>query len=341
MPSRLPATPSLRQAGEKARQALGKDLTQVGAMAVLAHLKEALGNQAEARSIMEASNALSKRELVTRLWLIKDHARRNDLPGMLNNIDIILRVSASAQENIFPLLSQALTERDTVSALIPILKQDPPWAAAYLYTAATSGQGVRNLAEIYAALDQEYSYGGEEISDLIVEALVAQKEFEAALAFARKLQPAAIANRQLVQDADFSKIEGITPFTWRFTSSANFDAARSVDTDQGSGLFVRSFGAGRDLIATQLIALPPGAYRFRNAVRLDQPGSSLELQWRLRCANDESLIGVFEPLSDEEIAWSVPPSCSHQWLELNADTGFSSNEASAFVGPVRLAPLER
>jgi len=337
--SLLPANSAdLQKAGEAAREALAADLTQVEAMAIYGAAANARGDSEAAGAIMRASDSLSKRNLLTRLWLIEDAARREQLPDMLRNIDVALRVSATAQNQMFPFLARALAEPAMVPDFVEVLRREPPWTEAFLYTAATSGYGTKNLARIYLALDKPYAHEGQELSSLVMEQLVAQKAYAEAFEFERGLTGTRSIGTQ-VTDPTFARHEGLEPLTWLLTSTADFDAARSTDSFGNTGLDLLSSGSGADTVARQLLGLRPGRYRFANAVTSDYGEINIELEWRLRCAESDAVIGRFTVAEDKSKVWTVPASCAFQWLELYADAAGTVSSETVFVRPVRLERL--
>ncbi len=325
----------LQRAGNTAREALTGDITQVEAMAIMGAAANARGDRGAANAIMQASDSLSKRNLLTRLWLIEDAAKREELPAMLRNIDIALRVSATAQNQMFPFLARALAEPAMVDDFAAVLRREPPWTEPFLYTAITSGYGTKNLAKIYLALDKKYDHQGQDLSALIMEQLVAQKAYKEAFEFERGLTGSATTGTE-VTDPNFAQHEGLEPLTWLMTSTAEFDAARSTDPFGNTGLALLSSGSGADTVARELLSLQPGRYRFSNSVTSDYGEVSLDLEWRLRCADDDAILDRFNPVEDKTATWTVPSSCKYQWLELYADAGGSLTSQDIFVRPVKL-----
>ena len=328
----------LQKAGETAYEALIGDITQVEALAVMGAAANARGDRQAANAIMQASDSLSKRNMLTRLWLIEDAAKREQLPDMLRNIDIALRVSATAQNQMFPFLARALAEPAMVPDFVRILRREPPWTKPFLYTAITSGFGTKNLARIYLALDKDYDHQGQDLSALIMEQLVAQRAYREAFEFGRGLTGTASTGTE-VTDPAFAKHEGLEPLTWLMTSTADFDAARSTDSFGNTGMALLSSGSGADVVTRQLLSLRPGRYRFANSVTSDYGEISLELEWRLRCADDDRVLGRFNPVESKTTTWSVPASCEFQWLELYADAAGSLSSQDIFVRPVKLDRL--
>lgn len=330
-------SPILQRAGREAEAALESNVVDVEAMAIMGLAASARGDPHAAR-IMHASDSLSRRNLATRLWLIEDAARKRQLPEMLRQIDIALRVSANAQDTMFPFLARALAEPSLVPDFTRILKRQPNWTEPFLYTAIATGYGTRNLARIYLALGKRYKHDGQDLSELIMDTLIAQRDYASAFAFDRGLTGERTVGAR-VEDPAFARHRGLEPFTWRLTATADFDAARSTDSFGNTGLAVTSSGSTADVVAAQLLALRPGRYRFANAVTSDMAQLSLVPEWRLRCAEDDRVLGTLRPLSQKQAEWTVPADCRYQWLELNVDAGSTLTGETMFVRPVSLKPV--
>ena len=236
----------LQQAGLFARKALIGDITQVDAMAIYGLAADARGDHALAKNIMLASASLSKRDVLTRLWLIENSAKRNQLSEMLGHIDIALRTSAAAQDLMFPLLARALSDPSVVPDFIPILQRDPPWADTFLYTAINTGLASKELAQIMARLDRTYSHDGQPLAPMLMEQLIAQRAWPQVVEFARGAAGFK-GDGTHVTDPGFSSGAGIEPLNWQLTSSNEFDAVRSADSAGANGLLITSTGTGAEV----------------------------------------------------------------------------------------------
>lgn len=331
------SNPALPEAGKLAARALAYDLTRADAMAIYGLATQAgRGEQAAAR-IMQASASISRRDLVTRLWLIRDAARRQQLGEMLPNVDIALRTSVGARNILFPLLAQALVEDSLVPEFVRMLRPNSDWVEPFLYTAITSNRGTANLARIYLALGKKYRYGGEDLDALIMSTLVAQSDWPAAFAFNQGLtgQPQA---GKTIEDPAFMRHQGFEPFTWSLAQTAEFDATRATDPAGRSALAVTSTGSQKQIVAAQLLALPAGRYRFANQVSSDRAEIRLTPEWRLRCATDQRSLGTLAPRSNPAADWSVPQDCTYQWLELSIDATATMTSETLYIGQVNLKP---
>ena len=323
----------LQRAGRLAHAALERDVTKTEALAIYGAALNAKGQVAAAGSAMRAADSLTKRNLLSRIWLIEDSSKKNDSRRLLHNVDIALRVSASAQDQMFPFLARALQDETMVPEFVDVLRLDPPWIEPFLYTAITSGYATKNLARIYNELGRKYDHQGQELAPLLMQQLVAQQLFPEVFALGKQLKG---PNGASIADPAFAKPAGLEPLSWELSSTSNFDAARGTDSFGKTGLAIISSGSGAEVVARELLQLRPGLYRFANSVTSDLGEISLDLEWRLRCATSGVTLGTFNPVKDKAAQWTVPAGCAYQWLELYVDAEAAVGGENVFLTPVSL-----
>ena len=315
---RIDATPSdLVQARAEALKALRRDLTIASAYAVLGAVADMRGQRVMARADMGASDALSRRVLLARLWMIQDAVARGRVAEALHHFDIALRTSEDAKPLLFPALGRALGDDRLVPAIAALLQGRPTWAGDFLYTSIVNGVASDNLARVMEQLHPVPDFPGADLRSLLITQLAAEGHFAGAYRLALPRLP--FGRRSLVIDPAFSDPRGDAPFNWALADTADVTAER---IGQRPGLQVRADrDAGGDA-ASQALMLPPGSYalssRSEDATRpADAP------VWTIRCtAMDRTLATL--PITGprfSETAFSVPADCSSQWLRLTLRPG--------------------
>lgn len=334
----LMPSPELHQAEKLATRALESRIADPQALAVLGIARAANGEIERARTIMKASDRLSKRDLLTRSWLIQDAAQQGDVEGILVNLDIVLRSSNTVREWAYPALTQLLERDEAVPVLIRLLQRNPNWAESFFYAAVASGQGPPNLARIYLAVDADYERAGQSMSGLILDTLVSRRDYDEAFAFERAISDD--PNREmLLRDPNFERAEGVPPFTWELLSDANFDTIRSIGPEGEPVLSIQSSGIANGVVARQLIQLEPGTYRFTGTMANKGGSADLNLEWQLNCVGQEAPIARHDTSSRGASTWRVPAegeACAQQWIELVASTDGSRGTSSVLISPIRL-----
>lgn len=328
-----------RSAAEtEAQRALARDLTSVDALAALGALAEISNDPKRAVAFMNASAALSRRNLPTRLWFIERAVQGNDVEGALKHFDIALRTSAGASDILFPILYGALEEKELLRPILQLLRGNPPWGDRFLYAAVSSGVASENLALVMERLGRRPEYDGHDLTGLLIDVLISQRKFEVARRLNQGSTPG-LPRDALVNDPQFRRPLGVPPFTWQLTSGSELDALRGQDPEGRPGLTVNVRSAQSLPVASQLLALPPGRYSFRNSMAPGLP-TEASAAWTLSCAHDENiLLGRAQlPRNGDEIAvsWTVPAGCSAQWLRLRLDAFELLRDQELFFRPVSL-----
>jgi hypothetical protein len=110
-----------------------------------------------------------------------------------------------------------------------------------------------------------------------------------------------------------------------------------AERQKGGGLRIIFYGNDDGVLASQLVMLPPGAYRL-DLQLVGDPVHPDVLRWSIRC--DRST----EPVSSAPIdqvarrgwAFEIPANCPAQWLELAGRSGDISEQADATFTRLRL-----
>jgi hypothetical protein len=137
-----------------------------------------------------------------------------------------------------------------------------------------------------------------------------------------------------VYDPAFSESKSRPPFNWNLISSTVGLAERQP----GGRLHVIFYGQEDGLLASQLLVLPPGVYRLSMNVSGEQ--SRLRaMSWSVRCDRSsrpfaatglDAVTGGF--------VFTVPPSCTAQWLELEGVSGDVSQQTEVRISGLKLVP---
>lgn len=147
------------------------------------------------------------------------------------------------------------------------------------------------------------------------------------------------ANLQRLYDPGFSGLPGPPPFNWAFASGSSGVAEPSG----GGALEVEYYGREPAELVSQLTVLPPGRYRLSMRASGDGgPGDSSGLRWVVKCHGSNSEIASI-PLSGlgqggkaVGESFTVPASCSAQWLRLLGEPSEFSKPVSATVRDLKL-----
>jgi hypothetical protein len=118
---------------------------------------------------------------------------------------------------------------------------------------------------------------------------------------------------ELLHDSAFIDRASPPPFNWALTSSTVGLAERQP----GGRLHVIFYGQEDGFLATQLLLLPPGAYRLSMQL-LGDPARSRALSWSVWCdkAVGPLASATVDAVAARGLSFQVPAGCAAQWLKL-------------------------
>lgn len=171
------------EAAGPARAALKRDLTYAVAVRALGFAQESRGQARQAAKLIRYANRLSKRDLLTELWLIEYNVDRGDVPAVLRHFDAAISTSPDAMRTLFPVLINALGDPDLVQPLADMLKRRPWWVASFLNQTALEAKSTANADALFVTLAK----AGQPVRRDIVDALAVRIRAEGRAADAERL----------------------------------------------------------------------------------------------------------------------------------------------------------
>lgn len=332
---------------ELALRALWRDPTSVQAVATLGLLAHARGDIAAARRRFAYADLLSRRDLVTRLWLIEDAVRRGDAREALRHYDIALRTADSASATLFPILAAAASDPELAAELARTLAGRPPWGDAFATFAAASGSDPEATARLFGALAAARAPVPAAAQSALVDSMVARGNYDAAWRYYASVRRQ--ADRSHSRDPRFAAtVEPPSRLDW-VVSDSSFGIAVTMQRSGKAGLldFTVPPTVGGQL-AGQVQLLPPGSYRLEGrGGAVAMPGKT-QPYWVLKClamdaGADRELGRVDLPESAEGQArfagrFAVPPGCPVQLLALMARVSDDPAGVAGRIREVRLRP---
>jgi hypothetical protein len=309
----------LSQASVLARQAYAREPISSGALRQLGAISSFKGDPEKARALVQQSERLSKRDFTAQLILIEDAVNRGDVTVALRHYDIALRTSKRASAVLFEPLSSATNDDALITPLAQLLAKRPPWANFYLLQAASTSPSPRNMANLIITLQKT----GFPVAPLALESLTGRllqtQDYQSAWAVFSTVDQAAV--RDKLRDPGFKNERRIgLPFDWSFDVSGSASAEVVVDAKGNHMAFNAPVGTG-GLVARQMTLLPPGNYKLSTIVAENNVGNDNAPMWRLRCADNSSVLAVLPlPIINTaarraQVNFTVK-GCEAQWLEL-------------------------
>lgn len=310
----------LEQADRTARRALRREGLALDAITTLGLDAQTQGEERLARRYLSLAQHLSRRNLAIQLWAIEDAVSRGNIAEAVVNYDIALRTNRDARKILFPILAAAIADPKIADAMTRTLATNPYWAPDFIFFLAKEGADPEAAARLFDRLATAHVSIAPEARTVLVENLIAKRDFDGAWASYVKDHPT--ADRRRSRDPHFTNDQGSrSSFDWQLLGDAG-----SISIERGSVGNVLSFsvptGSG-GLLARQMQLLPPGSYSLRSVHSGSDEPASARLTWSLSCWDGRSLtnmplLGSQHGTKETAIRFTVPPGCNVQWLSLIA-----------------------
>lgn len=333
-----PEQPDFDQAAALARKAIDQDTTLGSSYRIIGFQAEQRGDVKSAERLIAHSDRLSRRDLLTQLWLVERAVARNDVPGALGHFDAALRTSEAAPAVLFPILSSALSDSELFPPIAAKLAERPNWANAFLVYSMQNNGDPRALASLLLRLRQWPEVRAADLAPTVIASLV--KRGDAALARRLSLIFAGIDSspRQTVVDPGMTLAVGVPPFAWAVADGNGVSVSRSDD-----GVRVEFSADALGYPLGQILALPPGRYRLQTMANQSGAAGSA-VYWQVACDGAATQLLVQLVLSKAPTVvssaseFTVPEAgCRAQGLSLVVKSPSSSGEG--FVRRVDIVSL--
>ena len=300
-------------------------------------------------ALFHLSDAISRRSLATRLWLIQDAVQRGDAGSALADFDIALRTSTDAPAVLFPILAGATGDPTLSAPLARLFDKPSDWRAAFFHYALTEVQVDGGLVHVMPLMRDKAWLVASGAADELVGNLVADERFADARRiydlFSRDREPG-----QLVRDGAFADPHAAFPFGWQFTQKGEIGAERSLVRGRPT-LTYQALSGGDGVVASQLLMLSPGRYRLSVRAASTATDRDAPPYWTTTCAGREGRqVALLDAPVDANRATAtdfvVPADCPAQWLVLalrgsDKSGGQSGALAAVSVTPARAAGTGR
>lgn len=296
---------------------------------------------ARQRELMLLSEKVSRRDLLTQLWLIEDSVQRNDLAGAISHYDRALSTSPASRENLFKILAEALELPEIRQELAPYIKGDRPWAYDFL------GYAVDNAPSPAMAADLLLRSGGSRtvpkqrpVETMMLERLIAAGQGKVARQYAGTMTTKGkdvFDNFPIGPDTLDPELR---PFTW----SLSADARVATSIEPGGRLGITVPPSVRGQAANRVMVLRPGKWALAQTVEFPSLSPMAAATWIVSCSRaDKSVTTVLTQRLEVQPGrhtyrseFVVPSDCLAVKFELYAQGEDSQVEAGVTVSGLRL-----
>ncbi len=339
------ASPAERQRADRlARQALADEPLAVTAITALALDKQLAGDTASARRLFLRSDAMSRRDLGTRLWLIEDAVARGDVIGAMRHYDIALRTEKGAADLLFPILSNAISDPAIAAALRRTLAAKPSWGEAFVFQLGVAEADPVVRAHFLRDLTRDGRKVPEATQFGVLNALMAVGAINEAWNFYAAQRPGVRRDRS--RDARFTmSFETPMAFDWNVGAGDNGISA-SIQNEPDGGVF--DFAAPATVggvLLQQAQFLPPGRYRVSGKTAEIEQEASSRPYWTLVCSGGREVGRLELPNSSTGGGlfsgdFVVGPDCPVQYLRLIARPSSNTGGVTGRIERVALMPVK-
>lgn len=275
---------ALRRAGlqpELLRAALARAPVDGRLQRVLAELAGV--DCAEGRAYLQRALRLRPTDLRTRAWLADAANAAGDLSGAAQHVDAILRLAPQRAPQLFPLLHEWLRSDRGRAAVAAVLAPAPNWRRGFLASAPPQHDDLLALARLLLALRGAAVPVAPDEGVVVVERLLARGNYPQAWLLWLALQPAAERSGPLLRNGDFERPPG-GGFDWTLRRGNGAVATLAAAPGRDSrALRVRLDGRPAAAGATQIVLLPPGAYRLSGLAHADGTAATATSEWSVDC----------------------------------------------------------
>jgi hypothetical protein len=296
-----------------------------------------------AQAFLDQALRRSPRSRLARLFMLELQLRGGDAKSAAANMTILSRLMPDVQKLFVPELARLAMSAETRPALAEALRSDPVILKAVLQQLATKNAPLPIILQL--AGNNPPPPNDADPADwrrTLLESLVRKGDLvRARQLWARFSGVDPESADAIVYDGSFEGLPGLPPFNWAFSSSEIGAAER----DRSGGLFVEYYGRAPGDLASQLITLAPGRYRFSFQAEGDLNTPQHRMIWRVQCHRNNATIMEL-PISNVTYAgrllagdFNVPSGCPSQWLKLvGQPTEFPKIE-NVLIRNVRMQPI--
>ncbi|MCJ2180443.1 hypothetical protein [Novosphingobium album (ex Hu et al. 2023)] len=250
----------LAQMHKSLRDAALREPVNSYALGMLGAVADYRHDTSHARKLFRLSEAMSRRNLLSQMWLVEDAVNRDDVHEVILHYDRAMRVSKESRQTLIPILVEAIAEPAILENLLPVLAERPSWSDEFAFMMSAKGNDPQAMSAVVAALKPDLSRPGERrLVESILLRMVALNAEREAINTVNRLEGRAGSTRTM-QGGDFEEVTGTLPFAWSLRKDENIHAFRSSVPTGGFGLWIETQEDMAGVAATQLVGLAAGRH---------------------------------------------------------------------------------
>lgn len=292
-------------------------------------LAERAGDMARAEVLLTEARFRNPRSNAARYLLADVWLRQGKVVQGLTEMAVLSRLFPEASVQLVPALSAYAQSPGAPDRLARILKTNPqlkrPLLNALASDRANAGLVLDLAGSDVRSTDKEANRWKEKLLRAFVSAGAYQQAYDLWRAFAGLPKGAA----PLLYNGDFNKTGAPPPFNWTYISGpAGF---AEPDKDR---LRVLYYGRQDAPLASQLLLLAPGSYRF--AVAVSGSPAAGALVWTVTCVGAKSPLMQLDVASGTSAPFTIPTGCPAQTLALGGHLQEVPKDTDIQMGSARI-----
>jgi hypothetical protein len=260
-------------------------------------------DRARRERMMSLASRLNRRELSLQSVVLQFRAETGDYPQTMNTLDQILRVHPQRQADFFPVLTNALRQRATLTAFRELLAKPLPWREAFLMHAVNDPLAARNLATIRRTVEPN----NPDFDRALIANLARNGDLETAASVYGRLI------RSGSRGSAFTWTSEYPPFDWSFADEAGLRA--QLTPNRRNLEFAVDPGNG-GLLATRVMSVPRAPFTIIIKYRLDKNSSANDLKLKLECFGEAAFFESPFEVARGRFDISQTPNCEYVTLSV-------------------------
>jgi hypothetical protein len=290
---------------------------------ILGHQQLLDGKGRQAVATLEAGQRLDPRQRLIHLLLLDRYLRTGRYTDAASQFSVTARLVGPAQGAIATTMAQMSLAPETRDAVRRTLRADPALERAVLVALAKSDTAPTVIFALASPSAKRDAGASASWGPVLISRLVERGGYAAARSAWQTIY--SLSGQQAAAplfDAALQELPASPPFNWSLVSGK----LGAADIQNGS-LSVNYYGRDNGDLASQLLVLRPGAYRFGFTVDGSKTAAGPTLTWSLRCANGAKTelmnTAVVGTGTRHRVAasFAVPSNCPAQQLTLTGNAG--------------------
>jgi tetratricopeptide (TPR) repeat protein len=298
---------------------------------VEAALADRQGNYPRAIQLLRDAIKRNPRSIAAHFLMADVATRQGNILGALEEVALLSRLVPGTSMQLVPGLSE-FAKTPGAREKLAIVLADNPQLKGPLLTALAADADNADLIVSLAGPRGEFNTSTRVWQSRLLGALAARGEYQRAYGLWRHFAGIQQDRQPLLFNGEFANVPAPPPFNWSLANS-------SVGIAEGRNGKLRVLYYGRQdaTLASQLLMLPAGAYRFQAPAAGDMAAGALS--WSIGCLGAkvqllDLRLGIGGPLTG---TFTVPETgCPAQKIELVGHRQDSPEDSDVEIGPARI-----